>query len=60
MAMFKKLDTNPIAAPTDYLVRNGGQGFPFVLYPDSGSLKKSERAVYEYLGLAWAKLRGKI
>ena len=44
MAMFKKLELNPIAAPTDYLVKNGGGGFPFSFYPDSGSLKKSERA----------------
>jgi uncharacterized SAM-binding protein YcdF (DUF218 family) len=60
MAMFKKLEMNPIAAPTDYMVKNRGGTFPFGFYPDAGSLKKSERAVYEYLGLAWAKLRGKI
>jgi uncharacterized SAM-binding protein YcdF (DUF218 family) len=59
MAMFKKQEMNPIAAPTDYLVKTDGQGFPFAFYPDAGSLKRSERAFYEYLGLAWAKIRGK-
>jgi len=59
MALFTKLEMNPIAAPTDYLVKGRQHTFPFGFFPDAGSLKKSERAVYEYLGFTWAKLRGK-
>jgi len=59
MALFQKLEMNPIPAPTDYLVKGREQTFPFGFFPDAGSLRKSERAFYEYLGLTWAKLRGK-
>jgi len=33
---------------------------PGRFYPSAGGLRKTERAFYEYLGLAWAKLRGLI
>ena len=31
-----------------------------MFYPSAGNIEKAERAFYEYLGLAWAKMRGVI
>jgi uncharacterized SAM-binding protein YcdF (DUF218 family) len=59
MGLFRKLGTAPLAAPTDYLAPNQGLG-PDDLFPNPNELFKSQTAVYEYLGLAWAALRGKI
>ncbi len=58
MALFRKQGTHPIADPMDFRTSEAtsSQG----LFPDAGGLGASERAVYEYLGLAWAKARGKI
>ncbi len=60
MALFRKLGMDPTAAPTDYLVKEGQKLNPGKFYPEAESLQKAERAFYEYLGLAWAKLRGRI
>jgi uncharacterized SAM-binding protein YcdF (DUF218 family) len=60
MALFKKRGLQPIPAPTDYLVRKA-QG-PQILrfFPSPGNLELMATAVHEYLGLAWAYLRGAI
>jgi len=62
MALFKKLGMQPIAAPTDYgLKEKQEEGLnPGMFFPSVGELINAETAVYEYLGLAWAKLRGRI
>ena len=60
MALFKKLEMNPIPAPTDYCIKENQVANPMKFYPRAENLSKAERACYEYLGLAWAKLRGKI
>jgi len=60
MALFKKLGMHPIPAPTDFLVKEGQGMNPNRFYPRAENLYKAERAFYEYLGLAWAKLRGRI
>jgi len=58
-ALFRKLGMDPIAAPTDY--ESTGQGLRLSdFYPSVGELHKTDLALHEYLGLAWAKLRGKI
>jgi len=60
MALFKKCGMRPIPAPTDYLDRQT-QGFsPGAFFPRAASLGQVETAVHEYLGLAWAWLRGSI
>jgi uncharacterized SAM-binding protein YcdF (DUF218 family) len=60
MALFKKCGLRPLPAPTDYLDRQA-QGFnPGVFFPRPISLVQVEIAVHEYLGLAWAWLRGSI
>jgi uncharacterized SAM-binding protein YcdF (DUF218 family) len=62
MALFKKLGMQPIPAPTDYGVkeREGQEVVPYTFFPRVDELEKAQTAVYEYLGLAWAKLRGRI
>lgn len=60
MALFRNLGMNPLAAPTDYLARQSSQISPEDVYPSTRALRKTEAAVYECLGLAWGKLRGKI
>jgi uncharacterized SAM-binding protein YcdF (DUF218 family) len=60
MGLFRKLGMNPIAAPTDYLAKTGGPFSPEHFYPGTGALSKSERGIYEYLGMAWEKLLGQI
>jgi hypothetical protein len=50
----------PIPAPADFRVREA-QGFdPGKFFPGASSLREVETAVHEYLGLAWAWLRGVI
>jgi uncharacterized SAM-binding protein YcdF (DUF218 family) len=60
MAMFKKVGMNPIPAPTEYLAIDTPLNFEQVLgfIPHAGPGVMIERAWHEYLGLAWAKLRG--
>jgi uncharacterized SAM-binding protein YcdF (DUF218 family) len=60
MALFKKLGMHPIPAPTDYLVKECQEMNPGKFFPRVENLDKAERAFYEYLGLAWAKLRGRL
>ncbi len=60
MALFRKLGMNPIPAPADYLVKEPQGTDPKRFYPRAENLHKAERAFYEYLGLAWLKLRGRI
>lgn len=58
MALFAKRGMHPIPAPTEYLAAES-RG-PAMFFPSADSLEKAERAFHEYLGLAWAKLRGQI
>jgi uncharacterized SAM-binding protein YcdF (DUF218 family) len=60
MALFKKAGTSPIAAPTDYFTGRSRQFNPESFYPSPDGLRVATRATYEYLGLAWEKLRGQI
>jgi uncharacterized SAM-binding protein YcdF (DUF218 family) len=57
-ALFRSRGCNPIPAPTDF------ESYPFrsprELMPNSNALGKSERWVYETVGMIWLKLRGKV
>ncbi len=59
MGFFHKRGVQPIPDPTDYLAPRYPSG-PNELIPDAYNLITSETAFYEYLGLAWEKLRGEI
>ncbi|MBC8200119.1 MAG: YdcF family protein [Desulfobacteraceae bacterium] len=60
MALFQKSGMRPIPAPADYWVKERQRISPGVFFPNAGSLRKMERVFYEYLGLAWARIRGQI
>ncbi len=57
MALFRRQGLTPIAAPTDYRVKYGPQHGPGSYLPGAISLRKTETALHEYLGLAWVWLR---
>jgi hypothetical protein len=59
-ALFKKLCMQPNPAPTDYAIKRRQGIHPGVFFPSSENIRNAERVFYEYLGLAWAKLRGQI
>ncbi len=60
MALFKKLGMDPIPASTGHLVVKSRSISPGIFFPASGNIEKTEKAVYESLGIMWAKLRGLI
>jgi len=60
VSLFKMAGLTPIPAPTDYLVRKGQQVNPQSFFPSSQALHKSERAIYEYLGILWGKFNGRL
>ena len=60
IALFRKQGTHPIADPMGFRTNHSHPFAPPELLPGADELRKSERAVYEYLGLAFAKVRGVI
>jgi uncharacterized SAM-binding protein YcdF (DUF218 family) len=60
LALFRKQGTDPIADPTDLRACDGGAVVADRMFPSAKVLFGSERAVYEYLGLAWGAIRGKL
>jgi uncharacterized SAM-binding protein YcdF (DUF218 family) len=60
MALFRKRGLHPIPAPGDFRVRGAQRFDPGNFFPRASSLGHMETAVHEYLGLAWAWLRGEI
>ena len=61
MALFRKLGMEPVPAPAAYSVKEGEGGLhPGMFFPGAGNLASAERAIHEYLGLAWAWIRDQI
>ncbi|HLM55646.1 MAG TPA: ElyC/SanA/YdcF family protein [Pyrinomonadaceae bacterium] len=58
--MFRKEGMEPIPAPTHFVAQDNRGWSPSDFYPTVGALRSAETAAYEYLGLAWAGLRGKV
>jgi len=58
MAVLKKLGMKPIPAPCNYKAKRVYT--PLSFFPSAGSLGKSTRAINEYLGIIWYKLRGRL
>lgn len=58
MAVFKKLNMKPIPAPCDYQGKRCYTLFSF--FPRGGNLESSTRAINEYLGIMWYKIRGRL
>ena len=60
MALFRKHGTHPIADPVSFRTSHSLAMSPDELFPGAEKLYGSQRAIHEYLGLAWEKIRGKI
>ncbi len=60
VALFRKQGLDPIPAPADYRGRASAGPAWWLGYPGEHALFCSRTAIREYLGLAWAKLRGQI
>jgi uncharacterized SAM-binding protein YcdF (DUF218 family) len=60
MALFRRQGLDPVAAPVGLPAQQMGQWSPEGLFPSTGSLGLTDIALHEYLGLAWAWLRGDI
>jgi uncharacterized SAM-binding protein YcdF (DUF218 family) len=61
MVLAKKHSLNAIPSPSGYLAGRVEKKSPLSragLFPTSENLAGSERAIYEYLGLAWEKVKG--
>lgn len=58
--LFRSVGTNPIPAPTGHRARQGERVGPGVFFPSARSLVKTQKAMHEYMGLVWAKIRGRI
>ena len=54
MMIFESLGLKPIAAPTDFFKEKGGG---FLRVPSLKSLKMSSRALHEYVGILWLRVR---
>jgi uncharacterized SAM-binding protein YcdF (DUF218 family) len=60
MGLFRKMGANPIAAPTEFRAIGTAVWSPSALYPTASEVRGVELGMHEYIGLLWAKLRGKI
>ena len=60
MGMFRKLGMHPIPGPTGHRIKSSQGPRPSAFFPNASSLLKSETVFHEYLGVAWARLRGQI
>ena len=56
MMIFKSVGLNPLAAPTDYLIKDSDK---VISFPNTYQLKKSTRAWHEYIGILYFKLMHK-
>ena len=59
VGLFRKHKMDLIPAPTDYAFRSQNPPLLLRILPNATSLQQSERALREYLGITWSRLRGK-
>jgi uncharacterized SAM-binding protein YcdF (DUF218 family) len=60
MALFEKRGMRPTPAPIGHRITERQKITPGIFFPSAGRIAKMENVFYEYLGLAWAILRGQI
>lgn len=53
LALFREAGTHPLAAPTDFLIKNNGQLTSSSLVPTCGNLGLSQRMMYAWGAQAW-------
>ncbi len=60
VALFRHQGAHPIPAPTGHRAKHRHVAPPSSFVPRAGNLRKVEEGMHEYLGIAWAWLRGQI
>jgi len=60
MALFRKEQMEAVPAPAGVCIRTEQPLSPDDFYPDADALRKAETAFHEYIGILWAKLRGRL
>jgi len=56
---FRNAGLNPIAAPTNFIIRkNNIPGSYTDYFPSSGNIRNMEIVIQEYMGMLWAKMGG--
>lgn len=60
VALFQKQGLTPLPAPTEHKIAPRRSIHPGWFYPSAESLRNTRRAIYEYLGMRWAKWRGQM
>ena len=60
IALFERQGMRPIPAPTGFGVKQRQRPSPGMFFPGAYALLKAEIAFHEYLGMAWAKIRGQM
>ncbi len=60
MALFRKMGMDPIPGPAEVPSKQKGGLTPLSFFPQPEALDRSSRAIHEYLGLIWARMRGQI
>jgi uncharacterized SAM-binding protein YcdF (DUF218 family) len=58
VALFQKQGMSPLPAPADYGALDDPGLSPYSFLPAPLGIMKLERALHEYLGLIWGRLRG--
>lgn len=57
MAIFSQRGMDPIAAPTDYIIKEHLNPPAAAYFPSSGNLALSKRIIYEWIGTVWSKIK---
>lgn len=57
MLLFRQEGLHPIPAPAHFMNNARGEKVPWDYYPSHHSITKAQRAVYEYMGLAWIRIK---
>jgi len=58
MALCVGAGLHPVACPADFMLKPGADRGLALLQFDLGALERSTKAIREYLGLVWTKIRG--
>jgi uncharacterized SAM-binding protein YcdF (DUF218 family) len=59
MALARGINLYPVPCPADFFLKPGADEGASLLLFDLGALERSTKSIREYIGLLWAKLRGK-
>jgi len=57
--LFRKAGLDPVAAPTDQILRYGSGKYRLRWIPSASNIEMMERAIHEYAGILWMRLGGK-